>query len=123
MRRIGIVALVVCLMIIILVFAQSAFAGTMYATDDTTGNLYIINTTTAAATLVGPTGQELSSTGLAYDSSNHTMYVSDVSIPEGYGLGSVNLSTGAVTIIGSHVISFNIHGLAFVPSNNTILSK
>ena len=115
MRRTGVSVLVLVFLFGFIAFAQSVYAGTMYATDDITDNLYTINTTTGAATLVGPTGQDLSLSGLAYDTANSTMYVSDVSLPtDGYGLGSVNLATGAVAIIGSHVISNDIMGLAFI---------
>lgn len=121
MRKIKVSTLVVIFVFLILTFGHSAFAGTMYATDDYTSSLYTINTTTGAATLVGPTGSIIISySGLAYDTLNSTMYVSDAWDGVHEGLGSVNLTTGAVTYIGSHVISNNIHGLAFVASNNTM---
>jgi DNA-binding beta-propeller fold protein YncE len=95
------------------IVAFPAYSGVLYATDDSTSSFYSINTTTGTATLIGPCGMSLSLTGLAYDTLNMKMYVSDVFGPNGYGLGTIDISTGAVTYIGGHITSSNIHGLAY----------
>ena len=98
-----------------------AEAGTLYATDDGTNNIYAIDTATGAASLVGASVEDLSFTGLAYNTSTGTMYVSDVTIPTGgFGLGRVDLITGAVTVIGTHFTSDNIWGLAYDSLNNVL---
>ncbi len=99
---------------------HAAHAGILYATDDNVDAFYTLNTTTGAATSIGSTGQDLSFSGLAYDTSTRTMYVSDVTLESGWGLGTIDLTTGAVTVIGSHVITSDIHGLAYDPISNVL---
>lgn len=115
-------------------------AAIMYATDDNTDELYVIDVTTGQGTLVGTTVEDISFTGLAWDASTGTMYVSDVADPECaeltsaananlapeapqgscWGLGTVDLATGAVTFIGSHVLSSDIQGLAWDSTNDVL---
>lgn len=98
--------------------SQAVEAGTLYAVDDSTDSFYSIHTTTGAATLIGPCGEDLSFSGLAYDTSTGTMYVSDVRFAGGWGLGTVDIATGAVTFIGGHITTSNIHGLAYDSLND-----
>jgi hypothetical protein len=132
------------LALIALIALSSAAAGhaaIMYATDDNTDEIYTIDLATGQGTLVGSGMEDLSLSGLAYDTSTGTMYVSDVhdltcnptagildqanagaEAPEGscFGLGTVDLATGAVTFIGSHAISSNIQGLAYDSTNDVL---
>jgi hypothetical protein len=95
-------------------------AGTLYGVDDSTDSLYRINTTTGEATLIGPCGVDLSISGLAYDSSTATMYVSDIEIGTRH-LGIVDIDTGAVTVIDElDEYDFQFHGLAFDSLNNIL---
>ncbi len=94
--------------------------GPLYAVDDDTDSLYSVDRSTGAATLVGSCGEDLSYSGLAWDSWRRKMYVSDVTLGGGWGLGTVNLATGAVTVVGGHVNSIDIGGLAFDSTNDVL---
>jgi hypothetical protein len=95
--------------------------GPLFAVDDDTDSLYSVDRSTGAARMVGPCGEDLSASGLAWDSWHRKMYVSDVTLGGGaWGLGTVNLGTGAVTVVGDHVNSTNIGGLAFDSTNNVL---
>ncbi len=106
--------------------ASSAFAALsadrgLYAVGDATGNFYRIDTATGAATVVGALVEGVQFSGLAYDTSTGTMYVSDVITSGGkFGLGRINLATGAVTVIGGHEDNPNIPGLAYDSLNNVL---
>ncbi len=118
-RSIVLAFLFVC--VFILSLSHAAEAGTIYASNDSSDNIYTINTFTGAATLVGPSGRDLSYSGLAYDTSTGTMYVSDVTLPgPAWGLGTVNLATGAVTMIGDHITTVDVHGLAYDSTNDVL---
>jgi hypothetical protein len=76
-----------------------AFApdGTLYAGNFNTNNLYTINRSTGAATLVGALGfTEIMD--LAWDSANSTMYAIGSNCA-GSSLYSINLATGAGTLV------------------------
>ena len=62
----------------------------------TDGNLYSINTGTAAATLIGPTGLSESASSIGMSSGSATLYYAINS-----ALYTLNTSTGAATLIGS----------------------
>jgi len=94
---------------------QGSTADEMYATDDTLDSLYDLEPATGATSLIGACGQNISYSGMAYDSTNAVMYVSDVWTGSSYGLGSVNLGTGVVTVIGDHVSTVDIWALAYNP--------
>jgi len=89
-----------------------AIAGTLISVDDSTGNFYAINPAVPSATLLGNSVVDLSLTGLAYDSVNVEMWVSDTCDANCFGLGSVDLDTWEVTEIGGFVDTSNIHALA-----------
>lgn len=97
----------------VIMAAAPVGAGTMYVTNDSNNFFYRIDVTTGVTTLVGPSGILLGFTGLAFDTSTETMYVSNAYDPPVLGLGIADLATGAVTVIGSHVNSNNVHGLAY----------
>lgn len=104
--------------------AMPVAASTLYGTDDNGDTIQITSPVNGAAQLVGPSGQDLSFTGGAYDSSTGTLYVSDVADPVGggafdFGLGTINPGTGAVTFIGLHN-SNNIWGLAYDSTNDVL---
>jgi len=100
--------------------AASVGAGTMYATNDSNDSFYRLDLTTGTGILIGPSGVVLSFTGLAFDTSTGTMYVSDAYDHPINGLGIVDLSTGVVNMVGSHVNSNNIHGLAYDSVNDVL---
>ena len=82
-----------------------ASAGTLWGTD-TSSNLYLVDTTTAVATLVGNHGLFLES--LAYDDSTGSLYGAD----DSGSLYSLNTSTAAATLIGNTGLG-NIEGMDF----------
>lgn len=79
---------------------------TLYGIDDSADALYIINTTTAATTLVGSLGIDEADPGMSLCPDNNIMYLSG----ESGNLYSINLATGAATPIGP--TGLNITGLA-----------
>lgn len=95
------------------VAAVPVAAGTLYGTDDAGDQVIVIDSAAGGGVVLGAAGLSLSATGLAYDTSTGTMYVSDGFAAVDAGLGVVDLTTGAVTFIGEHVISQNIFGLAY----------
>jgi hypothetical protein len=87
------------------------------------GNLFTINTSTAAATLIGTTGVNNALSGLEYDTDNNVLYM-NVGAGDN-SLYSVNTTTGAATLVGSNgpVAGVGIEGLAFmVPPPNRIIA-
>ncbi len=141
MRRPVSIALYASLALIALGLASAGQAAIMYASDDNADEIYIIDLATGQGTLVGSSLEDMSFTGLAYDSSTGTMYVSDVTdplcemlaagprdanaaagAPEGscWGLGTVDLTTGEVVFIGSHVVTDDIQGLAYDSTDDVL---
>jgi len=104
--------------------AGEALAIQLYGSEDQAGdNIHQMNVQTGAATLIGPALQNLSFSGLAYDSLNQVLYVSDVfnaASGEDFGLGTVDLATGNVTYVGDHVTTLNVHGLAYDSANDVL---
>jgi len=104
--------------------AGEALAIQLYGSEDQAGdNIHQMNVQTGAATLVGPALQNLSFSGLAYDSLHQVLYVSDVfnaASGEDFGLGTVDLATGNVTYVGDHVTTLNVHGLAYDSANDVL---
>lgn len=78
-----------------------AFApnGTLYGASWANNNLYTLNTTTGAASLVGNLGVPGFVMDLSYDYANSTMYGISSSGPQGSLLYSVDLGTGAGTLV------------------------
>jgi hypothetical protein len=97
-------------------FDGLAFIGpVLYGLDQDGGNLYIINTSTGVATLVGATGITGMHPfgGLAFDAASGTLYA-EVSGTAGLGgtfhtsnLYSLNIVTGNATLIGAIVDSLS----------------
>ena len=104
--------------------AVPAAAIQLFGSEDATGdNIHRIDPSTGVPFLVGPAGQDLSFTGMAFDTSTGTLYVSDVTSPTtpfAWGLGRVDIFTGAVTYIGDHVSTTDIHGLAYDSANDVL---
>ena len=77
-------------------------AGAMYGHDIFTNSIYTINTSTGAATLVGPTGYLANfAQGMDFDNEDGTLYIF---LYIGTGVnhyGTVNLATGAVTALAT----------------------
>lgn len=141
MRRSTSTAVIVCLALIALGSAAVGHAAIMYASDDNSDEIYLIDLATGQGTLVGSSLENMSFSGMAYDASTGAMFVSDVfdpacdlvadgngqenagaAAPLGscFGLGSVDLTTGEVTFIGPHVSSNNIQGLAYDSTNDVL---
>lgn len=97
-------------------FAGAASAQVLVVSDALNRQLYSVNTTTAATTLIGSygLGPGINIAGLAWDDASATLYGSST------GTGTNNLyridtSTGAATSIGSLGSEIFMHGLAFGP--------
>jgi len=77
--------------------------GLWYAIDDDTKNLGTIDTSTGAFTVIGNTGIASGdvTTGMAYDPSSDTMYLTNAVGAAIIHLYTVNLATAAVTDLGS----------------------
>jgi hypothetical protein len=88
----------------------------LYGVDD--DELYTINTSTGAATLVGPTGLNSFRQGLAYDTENDVLYLNLGDGPGGDSLYRLNTTTGLATLVGPNgpTEGDGIDGLAFIPS-------
>ncbi len=103
---------------------SASLAATLFGIDANQGNstLDTVSEATGNATEVAPTVIGAVSSGLAYDSANGKMYVSDAAPAPNYipGLGTVNLSTGEITYIGPHTGSLNITGLAYDSKVNAL---
>ena len=76
-------------------------------------DLYTINATTGAATLIGPTGLSIFRAGIAYDASTNVLYMNIGGGPN--SLYTLNTTTGAATLVGANgpVAGFGIDGIAF----------
>ena len=89
--------------------AYDSVHGILYAVDES-ANLYTINVTTAAATLIGSTGLgNLIKIGLGYDSNNNVLYANFVG---NHSLYTLNTTTGAATLVGPNGTTADIDGLA-----------
>jgi hypothetical protein len=92
--------------------AYDPFAGTLYGISLATGQLFAINTTTAAANPVGaPGGGNVAA--LEFDPSRRTLFGIDDAVG-GSRLVSINTTTGAQTVIGNLGAGItDCNGLAF----------
>ncbi len=80
-------------------------AGNVYGVDAVYDNLYSINTTTGAATIIGPLGIDLAeyAQDMDYDKDNDILYLAGYVSTPSYITGAlltVNISTGAATLVG-----------------------
>jgi len=101
---------------------------TLYATgNDTTTDLYTVDVATGTASLIGSTGLFSNATGLAFDETSGTLYMT--ARPEGEeasNLYQLNTATGAATLIGSTGVA-ELDGLAWtgdataVPEPSTLV--
>ncbi len=91
--------------------ATSTFASTIYVSG-TNDDLYTINPTTGATTLIGDMGVEMSD--IAIDNIGGTATMFGVSFAANSGLYSINMTTGAATLIGSS--GTFLDALAFSPT-------
>lgn len=91
---------------------------TLYGATASLGgeNFYSINTLTGAATLIGNSG--IYTGGLAYNSTDNTMYETD---PTTRSLYSINLGNGAATLFSSGAGSFNDDGITWDPALGVFL--
>lgn len=90
------------------------FTGQLYGASS--GNLYQINKSTGALTLVGPLGIS-SFTNLVFDPTTNTMFATNTGTDSWY---SINTTTGAATLIGPLNGPTNPHGLAYDLGSDTI---
>lgn len=104
----------------LLLLGTAPLHATLYAVDSQTDQVYRIDPQTAAATLIGPAGQQLESAGLAYDPITGRVFVSNVLAPgaiDGGGLGTLDLRTGAVQPVPGgtdYVNSLSVPGIVFL---------
>jgi hypothetical protein len=78
-----------------------------------------------AATLLPPAGHDLEGTGLAFDTSTGTLYVSNVFVPgsiDAYSLGVVDLSNGSISLVGAggFLASLSIPALAYAAVDDVL---
>ncbi len=90
-------------------------AGNLYTFDISSDNIYSINPSTAAPTLLGPAGFDGNyAQGMDYDKDNSIMYMAAYSGSAGGELRTVNLTTGATTLIGPFQGNAEVDGIAIV---------
>ncbi len=102
---------------LIVLTANVASAGTLYAVRGSDNELVSIDTDTFELTDVGALGVDFSLGGLAYDPDADVMYM--VQGSAGKGLYSVNRSTGAAALVGVHGIS-TLFSLGFDSTNGVL---
>jgi len=80
------------------------------------GNLYTLDRSTGASTLIGPTGLTFPNVhlGLAFDSNTGILYLNDAEVTN--SLYSIDTSSGSATLIGPNGTEMRIDGLAFLPN-------
>jgi hypothetical protein len=80
------------------------------------GNLYTVNVTTGASTLVGPTGIStfMIFAGLAYDEVADVLYANVSSTFAPSSLYTIDVTTGAATLVGPNGATNPIDGLAWI---------
>lgn len=93
-------------------------SGTLYGADHVSDSLYVIDSNTGVASLVGAFGVNVASVGLAYDINQDILFMSH-SGGTNSKLFSVNTTTGAATQIGAD-FGVGITGLGY-DSNSDIL--
>ena len=80
------------------------------------GNLYEIDLSNAATTLVGPTGKDVWYTqSMAFDLETGELYWAQFSTASDHGLYQVNTETGAATSLGEIGLGTQLTGLFMVP--------
>jgi hypothetical protein len=89
-------------------------SGIMYGCDST--NLYIIDMSSGATTLVGPMNNAGTMIDMAADSFGNAYGVDSID----HNLYSINLQTGAATIIGPTDLSFDYAGLGYDKDNDVL---
>jgi hypothetical protein len=95
-----------------LLVSFSSHAQAMMFASDFSGNLYSVNTSTAALTLIGNTG--ITDLGDITFGSNGTLY--GLGVGGGPALYTINTTTATATLVGSTGLSFMFEGgLAFSP--------
>lgn len=82
----------------IIIGLASDASGTLYGISLDADNLYRIDTTTGAGTIVGPLGININyAQGIAYDRTNNVLYGTLYS--SGGGMYTINTTTGAATLV------------------------
>ena len=94
--------------------------GQAYGVSYEGGNLYRIDLTDAATTLVGPTGKEVWYTqSMAFDMNTDNLYWAQFATASDHGLYEVNTETGAATSLGTIGQGTQLTGLFMVSENVT----
>jgi len=98
-------------------------AGNIYGVDIYDDNLYSINKTTGAATVIGPLGIDLDeyAQDMDFDKDNDVLYLSGLVNGMG-GLYTINTSTGAATLVGEFMNGVEIDAFA-IPYGGSIISN
>jgi hypothetical protein len=96
--------------------------GAFFVIDEVSNDLYSVDLDTASSTLIGPTSEDPSFSGMAFDPSTQLIFVSDVTMPGGgaWGLGTLDWTNGGIGIVGPHVNTTDIHALAYDRINNQL---
>lgn len=106
-----------------LTLAGAAWGGTIYAVDSVTDNMYTLNKTTGASTLIGPTGRVLSASGMTFDSSTGRLIVSNLFLVgsiDARGNGSTTPGSAALTAPNDYVFSLSMPSLAYHAPSDTL---
>lgn len=101
----------------------SDYEGNIYGIDAFDDNLYLINTATGAATIIGSLGIDIDmeAQDMEYDKDNDLLYLAG--IVNGVGaLYTVNTSTGAATLVGEFMNGTKLAGFA-IPYGNPVFSN
>ncbi|MCD4730551.1 MAG: T9SS type A sorting domain-containing protein [Bacteroidales bacterium] len=104
-------------------------AGNIYGVDIYEDNLYSINKTTGAGTVIGPLGIDLDeyAQDMDYDKDNDVLYLS-ARVNSTGALYTINTSTGAATLVGGFMNNIKIdafaipYGVTVVPNDVGIVS-
>lgn len=106
---------------LLLLVTLPAYAGTFYAMDNTTNNLYTFSQSDPSVkTLLGTVSGVSQISGLAYDSTRARLVGAN-----GTGIFAIDPNTLTASLIGNHGIPFGspgAHGLEYVPSEDAFYS-
>ncbi len=94
--------------------------GVLYGLDGDGDNLVELDTTTGAATTIGPLGLDLGSNGLAYDCSTDTLWGADSTTDQIFQIDPV---TGAATGFVATGVPFRTVGLEFDHATGLLLAS
>lgn len=108
-------------LLLALTFSTQALGARLIGMNDDNGEFYEINPVNGSATFLGQdTLASVSLSGLAYDTANDLLWVSDTCGASCYGIGWVDLETWQITEIGGFTNTSNIHSIAYDTSRDIL---